>query len=69
MKMYERFLEQLKMYAKMIRILSKGYMPISLLPPSKLGTILNKVRVALLKTNKDYDLVLTCLYLYYDMKL
>ena len=25
--------------------------------------------MALAKTNKDYDLVLTCLYLYYDMKL
>ena len=67
--MYERFLEQLKMYAKVIRILSKGYLPISFLPPSKLEKILNKVRMALLKTNKDYDLVLTCLYLYYDMKL
>ena len=35
-KIYERFLEQLKMYAKAIRILSKGYLPISLLPPSEL---------------------------------
>ena len=34
-RMYERFLEQLKMYTKVIRILSKGYLPISLLPPSK----------------------------------
>ena len=30
---------------------------------------MNEVRVALLKTNKGYDLVLTCLYLYHDMKL
>ena len=67
--MYERFLEQLKMYAKVIRILSKGYLPIFLWPPSKLERILNEGRVALLKTNKDYVLVLTCLYLYYDMKL
>ena len=28
-KMYERFINQLKMYAKTIRILSKGYLPIS----------------------------------------
>ena len=69
MKMYERFLEQLKMYAKVIRILSKGYLPISLLPQSKLEKIWNEVRMALLKTNKDYDLVLTHLYLCYDMKL
>ena len=27
-RMYERFIEQLKMYAKVIRILSKGYLPI-----------------------------------------
>ena len=54
-KMYERLLEQLKMYTKVIRILSKGYLPISLLPPSKLEKILNVVRTALLKTNKDYD--------------
>ena len=57
------------MYAKAIRILSKGYLPISLLPPSKLERILDEVKEAFLKTNKDYDLVLTCLYLYYAMKL
>ena len=44
-------------------------MPISLLPPSKLKRILNEVRKAFLKTNKDYNLDLTCLYMYYDMKL
>ena len=69
MEMFERFLEQLKTYAKAIRILSKGYLPISLQPPSKLERILNEVKVALLKTNKDYSLVLTHLYLYYVMKL
>ena len=68
-RMYERFLEQLKMYAKAIRILSKGYVPISLLPPFKLEEILNEVIKAPWKTNKDYDLVLKFLYLYYDMKL
>ena len=35
-KMYERFIEELKLYSKAIRVLSKGYLPISLLPPSKL---------------------------------
>ena len=40
-----------------------------MLPPSKLEKILNEVRVAIAKSNKDYDLVLTRLYLYYDMKL
>ena len=68
-KMYERFIEELKLYSKAIRVLSKGYLPISLLPPSKLEMILREVRIAIAKSNKDYDLVLTRLYLYYDMKL
>ena len=69
MKMYERFIKELKLYSKAIRVLSKGYIPISLLPPSTLEKILKEVRTAIVKSNKDYDLVLTRLYLYYDMKL
>ena len=68
-RMYERFIEELKLYCRAIRVLSKGYLPISLLPPFKLEKILNEVRIAITKSNKDYDLVLTRLYLYYDMKL
>ena len=67
--MYERFIEEPKLYSRAIRVLSKGYLPISLLPPSKLEKILSEVRIATAKSNKDYDLVLTRLYLYYDMKL
>ena len=67
--MYERFIEELKLYSRAIRVLSKGYLPITLLTPSKLEKILNEVRIAIAKSNKDYDLVLTRLYLYYDMKL
>ena len=63
--MYERFVNQLKEYSSAIRILSKGYLPISLLPPSKLAKILQEVKQVLLKTNKNYGLV----YKYYDMKL
>ena len=37
--------------------------------PSLLEAILEQVKIVLGKTNKDYDLVLTRLYLYYDMKL
>ena len=55
------------MYSKAIRVLSKGYLSISLLPPSKLEKILKEVRIAIAKSNKDYELVLTILYLYYDM--
>ena len=58
-KMYERFTEDLKLYSKAIRVLSKGYLPISLLPASQLEKILKEVRIAIAKSNKDYDLVLT----------
>ena len=68
-RMYEKFKVELKSYSKAIRILSKGYLPISLMPPSKFEAILEQVKVAVAKTNKDYDLVLNRLYLYYDMKL
>ena len=67
--MYQRLIEELKLYSKAIRVLSKGYLPISLLLPSKLEKILKEVRIAIAKSNKDYDLVLTRLYLYYNMKL
>ena len=51
-------------------ILSKGYLLSSLLPPSKLSGILGEVRKAIQKANKDYyDLLLSHLYLYYDMRL
>ena len=68
-RMYERFIEELKLYSRTIRVLLKGYLPISLLPLSKLEKILSEVRIAIAKSNKDYDLVLTRLYQYYDMKL
>ena len=67
--MYERFVNQLKEYSHAIRILSKGYLPISLLPPSKLAKILQEVKQVLLKTNKNYGLVIKGMYKYYDMKL
>ena len=53
----------------MIRILTKGYLPISLLQPSKLAEILHKVKQVLLKTNKNSGLVIKGMYKYYDMKL
>ena len=68
-KMYERFLNHLKEYSQAIRILSKGYLPISLLPPSKLAKILHEVKQVFLKTNKNYGLVIKGMYKYYDMKL
>ena len=60
---------QLQLYAKAILILAKGYLPISLLTPSKLQEILGAVQIAICKTNLDYDIVIKRLHLYYDMKL
>ena len=52
-----------------MRILAKGYLPISMITPLKLKEILNEIRITVQKTNPDYDLVIKRLYLYYDMKL
>ena len=38
-RLYERFINQLKSYSKTMCVLSKGYLPLSLIPPSKLGAI------------------------------
>ena len=56
-------------YETSIRILAKGYLPISLITPSKLKEILSKVKTVIRKTNPDYDLVIDRPHLYYDMKL
>ena len=61
--MYEKFINELRSYSKAIRILSKGYLPISLITPSKLETIL-QVQTAITKLNQDYEIVLNRLYLY-----
>ena len=68
-RVYEKFVVELKSYSKVIRILSKGYLPITLMLPSKLEAILEQKKIVPGRTNKGYDLVLTRLYLYYDMKL
>ena len=69
LKMYGEFITQLHMYAKAIRILAKGYLPISLILPSKLQEILTAVREAIQSTNQDYDIAIKRHHLYYDMKL
>ena len=46
-KMYERFINELKTYSQAICVLSKGYLPITLIPPSKLETMLQQVKTAL----------------------
>ena len=60
---------QLWIYATAIRILAKGYLPISLITPLKLKEILSKVRTTVRKMNPGYDLVIKRLHLYYNMQL
>ena len=47
----------------------KGYLPTTLITPSKLQGILAEVKKSLQHTNPDYALVLERLHLYYDMQL
>ena len=68
-KIYNEFISQSCIYAKPVRVLAKGYLPISLVTPLKLQEILDSVKETLIKTNSDYDIVIKRLYLYYDMKL
>ena len=53
----------------MVRILAKGYLPISLVTPYKLEEILNSVKETLIRSNPDYDIIIKRLHLHYDMKL
>ena len=66
--LYRELITQLCIYTTSIRILAKGYLPISLVNPSKLREILSDVKTAIQKTNPDYDLVMDRLHLYYDMQ-
>ena len=66
---YNEFITQLCIYVKAVRILAKGYLPISLVTPYKLQEIINSVKETLIKSNPDYDIVINRLYLYYNMKL
>ena len=56
-RMYEKFINELRSYSKAIRILSKGYLPTSLITPSKLEAILQQVQIAITKSNQDYKIV------------
>ena len=60
---------QLWIYASAVRILAKGYLPNTLVTPSKLQEILSNINTALWATNPDYDLVMDRLHLYYNMQL
>ena len=67
--LYRELITQLRSYVSAIRILSKGYLPTTLITPSKLQGILAEVKKSLQHTNPDYALVLERLHLYYNMQL
>ena len=66
---FNEFITQLCIYAKAVRILAKGYLPILLITPYKLQEIINSVKETLNRSNPDYDILIKRLYLYYNMKL
>ena len=66
---YREFITQLCIYGKAVRILAKGYLPISLITQYRLQEIINLVKETLIKSNQDYDIVITRLHLYYNIKL
>ena len=41
---YNEFISQLRIYAKAVKILAKGYLPISLITPLKLQQIISSVK-------------------------
>ena len=67
--LYRKLITQLKSYMSVIRILAKGYLLSTLIPPSRLQYILAEVKRSLQQTNPDYTLVFERLHLYYDMPL
>ena len=67
--LYMELITQLCVYASTIRVLATGYLPISLVTPSKLREILTEAKTAIWQTNPDYDLVIDRLHPYYDMQL
>ena len=68
-EIYNKLISPLHIYANAVRILAKGYLPISLITPLKLQDILNSINETLTKTNPDYDIGINRLHLYYDVKL
>ena len=61
--LYKELSMQLKSYVSAIRILANGYLPTTLITPSKLQEILAEVTKSLQQTNPDYALVLDRLHL------
>ena len=61
-ELYRELITQLQIYASAIRMLTKGYLPNTLVPPLKLKETLSEVKTALQTSNPDYDLVIDRLH-------
>ena len=67
--LYSELITQLQSHVSAIRVLTKCYLPTTLITPSTLQRILAQVKKSLQHTNPDYAIVLERLHLYYDMQL
>ena len=67
--LYRGLITQLWIWTSAIRLFAKGYLPNTLVTPSKLKEIFSEVEAALWISNPDYDLVIDRLHLYYNMQL
>ena len=67
-RMYEKFISQLWMYANAIRVLLKVIFQF-LFAPNEIAGNSDEVKKAIQISNPDYDVVIKRLYLYYHMKL
>ena len=56
--LYKELIKKLHIYTAAIRVLAKGYLPTSHITPLRLREILSEVKIAIRKTNPDYDLVI-----------
>ena len=66
---YKDLIKKINIYIGAICILSTGYLPISLIPPSQLNDMITYVKKLVTKTDPEYYLVIKRLHLCYDMKL
>ena len=67
--LYRKLITYLWIFASEIRILAKGYLPNTLVTPSKLIEILREVKTAIQTSNSYYDLVIDRLHVCYAMQL
>ena len=65
--LYKGLIHSLEVYTNAIKILSKGYLPISHLPKTKVQDTFDEVRNVIRIKNPNYDTVIKKLY--YDIKL